>query len=311
MNKSIVKLIIIVMLFLYGTATIIWLIVPSTTKMAEKVIVQQVEQKIKQNIPAVKEKITESFRKPILELVDPPQKKINSWAYYLKNIDVDKAIRANADMIIIDRETKNGTITKQHVQKLKDSGKLVIAYLSLGEAEDYRSYWKDDWEPNDPNWLGEQSKVWKGNYFVKDLLSQQWTNITNDQITQVKQLGFDGILIAGITQNQNADKFIERVSIFSKRDNSKFKVLIQNYNSKEIVNIVDGIVREGLSYNILGVVNKNTSTEIEKLKQFKQPNKDVFVVEFVTDAKKDVAKKVLDDNGFIGFFGPLELNDIK
>lgn len=308
MNKSIVKLIIIVMAFLYGTATLVWLVIPPTPKLIEKVIVAEVEQRANKTNEIVREKLKESIRKPIV-VADPP-KKVDSWIYYVKNVDIDKALKVDADMAIIDVETKNGPITKQQVQKLKDSGKLVLAYLSLGEAEDYRGYWDADWESNDPKWLGEQSRVWKGNYFVKDLMAKQWTDIAEGALSKVKQLGFDGVLIAGISTNPNADRFIERVSIFAKRDNARFKVLIQNYLSKDIVNFVDGIVREGLTYSILGNPNKNVAGEIERLKQFKQQGKPVYVVEFVHDTKKEIARKTILDNGFVGHFAPLELNDV-
>jgi endo-alpha-1,4-polygalactosaminidase (GH114 family) len=34
---------------------------------------------------------------------------------------------------------------------------LVIAYMSIGEAEDYRYYWKEEWKNNPPEWLGEET----------------------------------------------------------------------------------------------------------------------------------------------------------
>ncbi len=37
--------------------------------------------------------------------------------------------------------------------KANGGKRLVVAYMSIGEAEDYRYYWKDEWGKNAPDWL--------------------------------------------------------------------------------------------------------------------------------------------------------------
>ena len=54
-----------------------------------------------------------------------------------------------------------------------DSGKegggslLVIAYMSIGEAENYRYYWQEEWEGNPPSWLAEKNPDFPDNYKVR------------------------------------------------------------------------------------------------------------------------------------------------
>ena len=63
------------------------------------------------------------------------------------------------------------TLSRANVQRLKKKpdGKprLVLAYLNVGEAEDYRSYWKKAWEKQPPEWLGASNAFWKGDHRVR------------------------------------------------------------------------------------------------------------------------------------------------
>ena len=62
--------------------------------------------------------------------------------------------------------------------KVKDNGgkRIVIAYLSIGEAEDYRYYWKKKWNKKKPKWIIKENENWEGNYIVK-YWSPEWKNI--------------------------------------------------------------------------------------------------------------------------------------
>ena len=42
----------------------------------------------------------------------------------------------------------------------------MFAYLSLGEAEDYRFYWQPSWNSRKPAWLHGENPGWRGNYLV-------------------------------------------------------------------------------------------------------------------------------------------------
>lgn len=44
---------------------------------------------------------------------------------------------------------------------------LILAYMSIGEAEDYRYYWKDEWKDHPPGWMAGENPDWPGNYKVK------------------------------------------------------------------------------------------------------------------------------------------------
>ena len=70
--------------------------------------------------------------------------------------------------------------------------------MSVGEAEDYRYYWQNNWSTNKPNWLDAENPNWPGNYKVK-YWDKNWQNIIvgNDQSYTKKILdaNFDGVYL--------------------------------------------------------------------------------------------------------------------
>jgi cysteinyl-tRNA synthetase len=87
---------------------------------------------------------------------------VKSWGYQLQGVDVAEAARSETDLLVLD-ETVNGqrhpAAIRRNVARLKrkpdGSRRLVIAYLSIGEAEDYRPYWRLAWVSPAPALRGE------------------------------------------------------------------------------------------------------------------------------------------------------------
>ncbi len=77
----------------------------------------------------------------------------------------------NYDLLLIEVSYDNVFFTKEQIEGLKvkkNGGKrIVIAYLSIGEAEDYRFYWKKEWNKNKPDWIVSENENWSGNYIVE------------------------------------------------------------------------------------------------------------------------------------------------
>jgi cysteinyl-tRNA synthetase len=97
------------------------------------------------------------------------------------------------------------------------AGRKVVAYLSIGEAEDYRSYWQSEWVSNGkrtaaaPAWLGIENPDWKGNYQVK-YWSVDWQKLVLPAIDDAMARGFDGVyldIVDGFqTYEQGADGYL-------------------------------------------------------------------------------------------------------
>ena len=73
-------------------------------------------------------------------------------------------------MVVIDYSrdgTDAGTYSPSEISKIKSAGIIPIAYISIGEAEDYRFYWNNSWYVDPPEWLGRENPNWPGCYAVK------------------------------------------------------------------------------------------------------------------------------------------------
>lgn len=80
------------------------------------------------------------------------------------------------------------------------SGRKVIAYISIGEAEDYRPYWRKEWGSKGkltaaaPAWLGVENPEWKGNYRVK-YWHAGWQKLVLAAVDDAMGCGFDGVYL--------------------------------------------------------------------------------------------------------------------
>lgn len=118
--------------------------------------------------------------------------------------DVDSFTTAlsltNYDLFIIDFFVgDNIALTKSDLAKfqLKPNGakRLVVAYMSIGEAEDYRYYWKSDWKVGNPSWITGENPDWPGNYKV-EYWNRDWQNLIfgsdDSYLGKIINAGFDG-----------------------------------------------------------------------------------------------------------------------
>ncbi|MEJ5273080.1 MAG: endo alpha-1,4 polygalactosaminidase [Spirochaetota bacterium] len=108
----------------------------------------------------------------------------------------------NFDIIVIDLFFNDQILTNSDIQQLKtkkDGGKrLVICYMSIGEAEDYRYYWQESWYTNPPSFLSAENPDWPGNYKVKywDPLWQAIIFGNDDSyLKKILDAGFDGVYL--------------------------------------------------------------------------------------------------------------------
>ena len=110
--------------------------------------------------------------------------------------------QTNYDIIIMDSFFGDELLSSTEVTSLKTKAgggkRIVIAYMSIGEAEDYRYYWKEEWTSDPPSWLAEENPEWRGNYKVR-YWEQEWKSIIygNDHayLDRIVAAGFDGVYL--------------------------------------------------------------------------------------------------------------------
>ena len=84
--------------------------------------------------------------------------------------------------------------TADGIQTLRNSlngPKVLLAYMSVGEAENCRFYWQDPWEVGDPSWLDAENPNWEGNYKAR-YYEEEWRRLIFDNTDRLIAAGFDG-----------------------------------------------------------------------------------------------------------------------
>lgn len=127
---------------------------------------------------------------------------INHENFATKQDFITAVSQTDYDIIIMDCFFNNEEFTASEINSLKikkNSGmRIVISYMSIGEAEDYRYYWQDSWINNPPNWLEDENPDWEGNYKVR-YWDKDWQSIIygndNSYLKKIINAGFDGVYL--------------------------------------------------------------------------------------------------------------------
>lgn len=142
--------------------------------------------------------------KNFLYLLNPS--KFNSKDEYLRALK-----SSEYDLLIIEPTLNGSFFTKDEIEQLKykknGSRRLVIAYFSIGEAEDYRFYWKKSWSKKLPDWIVEENENWEGNYIVK-YWSKEWQEIVKEYQRRLESIGVDGYYLDTIDSFQYFEDFL-------------------------------------------------------------------------------------------------------
>lgn len=115
---------------------------------------------------------------------------------------VEALSQTDFDLLLIDLFFDGEPLTSAQVEALKtkaNGGKrLVVCYMSIGEAEDYRWYWNPSWKKNGPEWVMGENPAWKGNFKVK-YWNEEWKKIiysgTGSYLSKILDAGFDGVYL--------------------------------------------------------------------------------------------------------------------
>ncbi|MCD6227676.1 endo alpha-1,4 polygalactosaminidase [Candidatus Micrarchaeota archaeon] len=223
--------------------------------------------------------------------------KITTWHYQLQNAKYHNLINLNVDLIVIDPDDAN--LTYEQLKNIKKN-KIVLAYLSIGEAENYREYWKEDWRPGNPEFLDNENPEWEGNYKVK-FWYPEWQKIILNR-TQDLAHNYDGLYLdivdayeyyndyPNVNSTKEMIEFVKKIKETGRKINPNFLIIPQNspelYEYDEYQKIIDGIGIEDTWYDDdTPQDNKYTKDVIQYLEQIKNDGKIVLSIDYPT--KKD------------------------
>ncbi len=254
---------------------------------------------------------------------------IISWGYQLQNADPSQIANTSFDLVVIDYSrdgSEAGEYTISEIELIKDSGVIPVAYISIGEAEDYRYYWNESWFTNPPSWLGHENPEWPGNYPVK-YWDRDWQKIIFNYLDRIISQGFMGVYLDKIdsfeywsdpnngegfhiSEEEAAARMIDFVASIAdycrnRTGNPDFLVIPQN--GENIIDYdqngtylekISGIGVEDLWYNGLQPNPESYVQErIQYLDLIKEHDKIVLSVDYVDDGTGYVGenKERIDD----------------
>ena len=128
---------------------------------------------------------------------------LNPGTYSTETTFLNAIQNTNYDLVIMDLffegtdELTFDDITSLKT-KLNGGSRLIIAYMSIGEVEDYRYYWNSDWKNNPPSWLEKENTNWEGNYKVRYWDKELHDIIFGNNDSYLKKIldaGFDGVYL--------------------------------------------------------------------------------------------------------------------
>lgn len=124
---------------------------------------------------------------------------IDSGAYASRQDFLDAVASTDYDVIVMDLFHEGEPFTASEIAQLRTKAgggtRLLLCYLSVGEAEDYRYYWQPGWTPGNPAWIEGENPDWPGNYKVR-YWDPEWQAILfgsdDSYLGRILDAGFDG-----------------------------------------------------------------------------------------------------------------------
>lgn len=126
---------------------------------------------------------------------------LRSDAYQTKADWLARLKQTNHDVLVIDAFHRGSeSLTKAEVEALKykrlGTRRLVLAAMPLTWASEERFYWKKEWAPGNPAFLGPRIGD-SGAYHV-DFWKTEWKKILGSHFKGLVDLGFDGVMLDGL-----------------------------------------------------------------------------------------------------------------
>lgn len=237
-----------------------------------------------------------------------------SWTYQLQDIDLDAIGESLFDIAVVDYSADGSddeAFSADDVDTMHGEGnadKFVLAYMSVGEAEDYRFYFDGS-----AAYVDEENPDWPGNYKVF-YWEAEWQAIVDSYVDRLIDAGFDGAYLdiidayeyygpggdSGLDRASAADdmvNFVIHIAEYARAQNPDFLIFPQNgariiYDASDATNYlsaINGIGAEDTFY--FGDNDEDNdldeqSQTIEALDEFVANDKIVLSIDYLTDESK-------------------------
>ena len=220
---------------------------------------------------------------------------------------VEKLAACGRDWIVLDAAFSSDepwTTADLAAIRAGRAGRKVIAYLSIGEAEDYRAYWRREWDANRdgkpdagaPAFLVAENPDWKGNYRVK-YWHADWQQIILADVDRVMAAGFDGLYLDIVDGFETFER--DGKNFIDDRPNPETKQTFR----RDMVDWVKTIAARARRKNAAALVIPQNGTQLLAQKDFLEVVDAVGVEDLFTNGDK--LQPAAETKNILGFLAPL------
>ncbi|MFV0298034.1 MAG: MJ1477/TM1410 family putative glycoside hydrolase [Hyphomicrobiaceae bacterium] len=293
---------------------------------------------------------------PAIGRAEPPPRtgalaKVERWGYQLQDYDFKRLRLAPVDLLVIDQKEDGAADRPFNARELgllktqpEGGRRIVLAYLSIGEAESYRSYWKWYWGGNwftnllgyflAPRWVGPENKEWGGNFAVR-YWDPGWQEVilgSGGYLDQIIAAGFDGVYLdkvdssiesiakGRVSAKDDMRAFVRKIAEKGRAARPGFIVVPQNgeelLDDESYIQLIDGIAKEDLLYGEFKDKKPNPEDVIQRraaeLERARDKGKTVLAVEYLNDEEEiEQARERLEKLGFVPNFADRGLDTLR
>jgi cysteinyl-tRNA synthetase len=258
--------------------------------------------------------------------------KVRSWGCQYQNLRPTEIAASKLDLIVIESVLDGATgrmisTAELASMQMKAGGgrRLVLAYLSIGEAAEYRSYWKAWWQNKPPPWLGPENPNWPMAHAVrfwypewKEILFGRPTSVLDD----ILAVGFDGVFIDRVdvfrdwlserpSAAQDMVDLVDEIGRYARSRKREFLLMAQNaetmLSEQRYSAAIDAVSKESLLFGLAGEGVENTPDQVawslHYLALAHNARLPVFAIEYLrSELQISAAQRTLAQLGYLPFF---------
>ena len=170
---------------------------------------------------------------------------VQDFLYQLQRPNPKRIGKTAFDLVVVSTAAAgNSPDTIPALKRSEGGDKIVLAYMSIGQAETYREYWQPEWKKNPPAWLDEGDATWSNDFWVRYWMPE-WQAIIfgspESYLDRIIALGFDGVYLDRVdayqfyqerdgreTAAQEMVDFVLALTAYARKQRPGFGVFPQN-----------------------------------------------------------------------------------
>jgi cysteinyl-tRNA synthetase, unknown class len=252
----------------------------------------------------------------------------SSFRYQLHGYDhlsIERIKESHNTLWVIDEsKSSEDLFSKSEISSFKNNSNLIISYLSLGEAEDYRSYFARF--PRDL--IVSKNPHWSGNYNIR-YWRKEWSEIIDQRIEAMIEAGYDGVIYDVVDAFALYDEkkiyakkmanLIWETSSKAKKIKNDFHIILQNASvlfeyldqedKNKLIKIVSGGSIENVFFEQDGQVPTVSPIVDNYIKSLKASHKWILSIEYTQ--QEDQIKAYLQLMNKLGILGLVTDQSLK